>query len=502
MNKNEPHPTAEAAPGEHRSALNARARSGTVWIVAAFGFGQAFRVVTNIVLASILFEAAFALMALVTAVLMGLAMFSDVGLQQNVVQNPRGDDPAFLDTAWTMQVIRGAALTVLAALCAWPMAVFYGANDPTALELRWLIPIVALTALIDGLRSPRVLSALRHLQVAKLTRIELGVTIVNSLVIIALAWYTRSVYALAVAAVLSSTLHTVLTYRLLPGPRARFIIEPQALRSILSFGKWIFLSSLLYFLAIQIDRLVFSANYPLAEVGVYSIAASLALMVPTVVGKLQISVVFPWYARMLDDGMSLPDAFMKAQGPVLAMSTYLVVLLIVGAGSFFSLAYDDRYAQGAVFLPVLALGIWFSNLGGVYASAYLVKGLSKWVAMVNGVKVLAFLLMFALLSRTENSIVMGALAVLASELITVGVSRYLAWQLGLKRLRGELVMLAMLLSCSAFCLALLHYVEPLANLHPALQLLLLGVVVTAWFTPSFLTVFRPIVLRYLAAKKP
>ncbi len=486
---------------EHRSSLNARARSGTVWIVVAFGFSQVFRVATNIILASILFEAAFALMALVTAVLMGLALFSDVGLQQNVVQNPRGDDPAFLNTAWTVQVIRGALLTVLAALCAWPMAAFYSVNDPTALELRWLIPIAALTAVIDGLRSPRVLSAVRHLQVAKVTQIELFVTFANSLVIIALAWYTRSVYALAVAAVLTSMLHTALTYRLLPGPRARFVIERQALRSILSFGKWIFLSSLLYFLAIQIDRLAFSANYPLAEVGVYAIAASLAFMVPTVVGKLQVAVVFPWYARMLDDGMSLPDAFQKAQGPVLVMSTYLVVLLIVGASGFFSLAYDDRYAQGAVFLPVLALGIWFSNLGGVYASAYLVKGLSKWVAMVNAVKVLAFLSMFTVLTYTKNSIVIGVLAVLASELITVCVSRYLAWQLGLRSFKGELGMLAMLISCSAFCLALLHYVEALATLHPALQLLLLGVVVTAWFMPLFLRVFRPIVFRYLADRK-
>ena len=75
--------------------------------------------------------------------------------------------------------------------------------------------------------------------------------------------------------------------------------------------------------------------YPLAEVGVYSIAASLALMVPSLIGSLQGAVVFPWYARMLDDGMELSEAFRKAKTPVLVISTYVVVLLIVGCRELF-----------------------------------------------------------------------------------------------------------------------------------------------------------------------
>ena len=104
------------------------------------------------------------------------------------------------------------------------MAAFYGANDPAALELQWLIPLVALTALIEGLRSPRVLSAARHMRVAQITRIEIAVTIVNTTVLLSLAWYLRSVYALAISAVLSSALHAALTYWFLPGARARFVL--------------------------------------------------------------------------------------------------------------------------------------------------------------------------------------------------------------------------------------------------------------------------------------
>ena len=434
-------------------------------------------------------------MALVTAVMMGLAMFSDIGLQQNVIQSARGDEPDFLNTAWTMQVIRGVVLSLSAALLAWPMASFYGANDPAALELRWLIPIVALTALIEGLKSPRVFSAGRHMRVAEITRIEISVTLVHSMVLLGLAWVMRSVYALAIASVLSAVLHATLTYWFLPGVRARFILEPRAVRSIFAFGKWIFLSTLLYFLALQIDRLAFSAMYPLAAVGVYSIAASLALMVPSLVGSLQLSIVFPWYARMLEDGIALSEAFFKAETPVLVMSTYVVVLMIVGASAFFSLAYDDRYSQAAVFLPILAVGAWLGNIAGLYGSAFLVKGMSKWLAFATAVKVLSFLLLLGLLSRVESTIVMATTVVVLSELFSLIISRYLGWRLGLKNLRVEFTMLAMLVVSSGLCLFLIRRFEPMATLHPAMQLLFLFVIVTALFSPLFLKVIYPLIRR-------
>lgn len=479
-------------PAAGQSALNAKARSGSAWIVLAFGSGQVVRLGLNIVTAALLFEEAFALMALVSAVMMGLAMFSDIGLQQNVIQSPRGDEPDFLNTAWTMQVLRGIVLTFLAALLAWPLATFYGANDPAAHELRWLIPLVALTAMFDGLRSPRMLSAARHMQVAAMTRIEIVVTLANAAMMLGLVWYTRSVYALAIAAVCSSALHAALSYALLPGPRARFMLEPTAVRSVFSFGKWIFLSTLISFMAIQVDRLTFAAMYPLAEVGVYSIAASLALMVMALVGRLQGAIVFPWYARMLESGVELPDAFVKAEKPVLLMSTYFVVLLVVGAGSFFSLAYDARYAQAAVFLPILAFGAWFSTIGGMYGAAFLAKGQPKWIAMVSAVKVLSFLAFLALLSLVERTLVTATVAVLLSEVATLGVGRYLGARIGLRNVKVEATMLALLAGSSALGLWLVRGLEPVARLHPALQLLVLGMLVTALFAPAFLKVVLPI----------
>ncbi len=476
-----------------RQALGAKARAGTAWIVIGFGGGQVLRLAVNIALAALLFQEAFALMAVVAAVLQGLSMFSDIGLRPSVVQNARGDEPNFLNTAWTLQVIRGALLCLTAAMLAWPISVLYGANDPMAHELKWLIPLVALAAFVDGFQSSRMLTAARQMQLKRTTLIEMVVQVFNAIVMLGLAWAFRSVYALAFAALLSSSLRTALTYWMLPGLPSRFMLEPAAVRSILSFGKWIFVSTLLSFLAMQIDRLVLAGFFPLAEVGVYAIAVGLAMLVTVMVGTLQSAVVFPWYSRMLDEGVELGEAFRKTRAPILLMSTFIAGMMVVGAASLFELAYDERYKLAAVYLPILAIGGWFSCLESMYGAAFLATGRSRWVAWVSFVKVLSFSLMLIPLIFFEWSLVVATVMILVSEIIRAAASQYLGRQMGLRNLRIETAMLVLLLVSSGFGFWVSEYFAPVAELHPALRLLVLGLLMSAVFAPAFARVLWPLV---------
>jgi O-antigen/teichoic acid export membrane protein len=460
-----------------------KARSGTIWIVIAFGGGQILRLAANIALAALLFEEAFALMAIVSAVMMGLAMFSDIGLKPSVVQNARGDDPVFLQTAWTLQVIRGLVLFVCAVLLAWPIARVYGANDPLADELLWLIPLVALGAIIDGFQSSRLLSAARGMDIARVTKIEMVVQVTNAALMVGLAWYLRSVYAIAFAGLASSALRLWLSYAMLPGRPEQFRLDGGSVRAIFGFGKWIFLSTLISFLAIQIDRLLLAAIFPLAEVGVYSIAASLALMVTVLNGALQASIVFPWYSRMLDMGVPLQDAFRRTRIPLLLVVTFLVVLLAIGASSFFELAYDDRYTKGGDFLPILAVGVWFSSLSGIYGSAFLAMGKSQWIALVSAIKVSAFLLFLLVYLQFDHSIEMAVLAVLSAEVIAVAMSQYLGWKVGLRNLRMESLLLCLLFGALAVGWWFVQHVSWVAGQPAFARLLLLGLFMSCLFAP-------------------
>lgn len=485
----------DAVVASHSESVGDRAKIGTIWIVSGFGLGQILRLVANVALAHILFEEAFAMMAIVTGVMMGLGMFSDIGLQANVVQNTRGDEPDFLNTAWTLQVLRGLVLFTIASLLAWPISQFYGANDPAAYDLLYLIPIVALTALISGFFSTKMMVASRHLKIKELTLIEFILGPFNVLAMLVLAWYMRSVYALAIASVLTTILQLILSYRMLEGPPSRFRWDNESVRVIISFGKWIFVSTFFTFLAMQVDRLAMAGMFPLAQVGVYAIAASLAIIVPTLVGRLQWSILFPWYSRMLEQGMSLPLAFGKTRTATMVFSSFFCVLLIAGASSFFDLAYDDRYKLGGVLLPLLALGAWFSCLENMYGSAFVASGRPKWTAFTNASKAATFLLLLVPISLLDLDIVVAATFLSLSEFTRWLVCHWLGRRLGLRNARAELGMLAYFLLTSGAGWWLLVYSPFVSDLHAVWKLLILMVAACLAYTPLFFRFVLPLLKR-------
>ena len=138
-------PVDEATAGAEEAAsdgeLKGRALSATlVTIVGHFG-GNGVRLASNLILTRLLLPEHFGIMALVNVALIGLHMFSDVGIGPNVIQHEHGEDRAFLHTAFTVQTARGVWLLIAGCLLAWPIAHFYEIPD-----LVWMIPIAATTA--------------------------------------------------------------------------------------------------------------------------------------------------------------------------------------------------------------------------------------------------------------------------------------------------------------------------------------------------------------------
>ena len=157
-----------AAPETRKKAL-----AGSAWTLFGYGGAQVIRLGSNLILAHMLYPAAFGVMALVTVFMQGLQMFSEVGIGPSIIQNRRGDDPAFLDTAWTIQVLRGFGLWIFTCVLAWPTALFFGQNDPLAKDLLYILPVIGLTSILGGFNSTAVFSLNRHLQVGKATLLRI-----------------------------------------------------------------------------------------------------------------------------------------------------------------------------------------------------------------------------------------------------------------------------------------------------------------------------------------
>ena len=204
-----------------------------------FGFSQALRLASNLILTRLLFPEAFGIMAMVSVFLMGLAMFSDVGVGPAIMQSKRGDDRDFLNTAWTIQIIRGVSLWLVACALAWPMARYFGEPD-----LVYYLPVAALTQLALGFLPTRQETAQRHLKVGRVTLLEMATNLIGALAAIGLAWALQSVWALVISGVVAAVAQVVLYDLFLPGERNRLRWEGAAAQELIRFGKWVFLSTI------------------------------------------------------------------------------------------------------------------------------------------------------------------------------------------------------------------------------------------------------------------
>lgn len=354
-------------------ALFARALRGSAFTAGSYAVGQALRLVSNLILARLLFPEAFGLMALVTVVLVGLTMFSDVGISPAISRSPRGDDPDFLNTAWTLQVVRGgllwAATLVLGPVLAWAYA---------APLLASLLPVAGLSLLIAGFNPTRIDTANRHLVLGRVTALDLSAQVVGILAMIAAAAATGSVWSLVLGAVLTAITKLALMHFFLPGPRNRFRWEPKAGRELVHFGKWIFLSTACGFVMAQGDRLILGAYLPMEGLGIYNIGYFLASFPWLLGGAVVMKVMIPLYrddppGTKAENAPRLRRLRMAMTGGILM----LLGLLALGGVPLVGLLYDDRYAMAGAVVVLVACVQMPAVIGMTYDQAALAAGDSR-----------------------------------------------------------------------------------------------------------------------------
>ncbi len=347
-------PATKAPPPERLGKLAMR---GSAYEILSFGTTNAVRLLGNLLLTRLLFPEAFGMTAILSIFNQGLVMLSDVGIAPGVVQSPRGDEVQFLNTAWTMHVVRGAALFLVALLLAWPVAWIYEDS-----RLAPLLAVGSLTVLISGFDSTSMMTLLRRVDSRRIMFIEVGSQATGLLVTIGGAWMFRSVWALVVGSLAGTASRMAMSHLFIDvGYKNRFFWSKESAQVIMRFGKWIFLSSAVMFFAQQIDRLFLGRFFGLSELGVYMVAVTFADLGMAVVTRLTHQILFPVFSRVFrEESHRLQEVYYRAR---LAMDG----LTLPSAGILFVLApwivrslYDDRYVEAGWMLQVLVLRVTFS----------------------------------------------------------------------------------------------------------------------------------------------
>ena len=369
-----------------KPSLLRRVLKGAAWTFGGHMISQVIRLANNLVLSRLLFPEAFGLMALVYTFISGLHLLSDTGTEVNIIQSKRGDDQAFLNTAWTVDCIRGCILWLCACLISVPVANFY--NEPI---LVYLLPISGLTTLIGGFKSNKLATANRNLNLGRLTVMGLIIQVTSTVVTLVLAVVANragasrdvAIWALVAGNIVASILELILSYTFIPGENNWFQIEREALVELFKFGRWIFLSTLLTFFAFQGSNLLIPRLVGVGFFGIFSFASNLSQLASNIVLNLGGRVLFPSFSELHRDRPERLYPVLRQARILLNGINCIVALIFIFFGQLLiSVMYDERYADAGWILQILALGSIVTVLASTYSNVLLAQGKSYAMTVI------------------------------------------------------------------------------------------------------------------------
>jgi len=353
------------------------------WTLVGYGVSQALRLGGNLILTRLLFPEAFGMMAIINVACYGMTVLVDMGLGQSIVQNKRGNDPHFINTAWTIQIILGVLIWIGLSVLALPIATLY--NVP---QLAAMLPVVGIGSVISGFNSTKLYTAQRNLEAKRVTLIELGTYTLGLLLTIYLAWLQKSVWSLVWGGLITSALKTIASHVFLHGVRNRFAWERDAYQHLIRFGRWVMWSSILSFLASEGARMLIGAVLDMRQLALFTLASTMSLMFWQAIMQLASRVFFPAYAEVYRDKPEhLNAVLLKSRLAITLPNWGLAVLFIYVGTPLMGLLYDNRYHDSGIMLELLAAGSLVGCVWGSYTGVLLAMGKVATMTMLTAAQI-------------------------------------------------------------------------------------------------------------------
>lgn len=381
-----------------------------------------------------------------TAVTTIIGLLTEIGLSQVIFQSPNGGSRTFLNTAWSVQILRGVlvwslCITVAAGL---HLGSIWGFLSPDSVyaepSLPGLIIVGSFSAVILGFQSIKTITARRELDLGRLTLINTFSQFAGVIIIVGLGWLTRSIWSFIGGLLLTASITVLLGHVSLRGPRDRLAWEKNALRELSHFGKWIFLSSAISATILNGDRMLLAAWLNPAALGFYSIANNLASVPDALANSLFGSVAMPTLGEV---NRSQPERFSLQFSRMRWLSDSLLLfvagVLFASGATIVGLLFDSRYSSAGWMLQWLSFSLVFVryNIAGM---AYIALGRPYLITAVNVIRSISLFVFLAIGFYAFG--VFGAIIGIAFHMIPSTLYMlHSNWRLGIGNFRLEVVVL-------------------------------------------------------------
>jgi len=313
---------------------------GGIWVFALRIVDRLFGLARTIILARLLAPTDFGLFGIALLAMSALGTFSQTGFSAALIRKKEDTKP-YLDTAWTIQAIRGVLLALILFVIAPYVAAFFEA--PAA---KHILQAIGLSVLFQGFTNIGVVYFQKELEFHKQFVYQFSGTLVDVGIAISVAFIFRSVWALVIGLLAGNLVRMVVSYFVHPY-RPHLGFNHVQFKELFGFGKWILGSSILVFLVTQGDDIFVGKLLGVAALGFYQLAYRISNMPATEITHVISQVTFPAYSMLQESLSKLRTAYLK----VLQLTAFISIPL---AGLIFILAPDfTRLFLGQKWMPMV-----------------------------------------------------------------------------------------------------------------------------------------------------
>jgi O-antigen/teichoic acid export membrane protein len=338
------------------------AGSAMGWKLVQMGGVKVVYMIRLLVLAILLAPADFGLVAIATAATGFLMSVTNIGLIPAVVQADEMDDIRY-DSAWTFDMARSFIVASLTIAFAPVIANIFA--EPLAVPI---IQALALRPFIESMTSIKVAALNRDLTFRPLAYLRIVEAIFNTLISISFAKLV-GVWALVFGSLGGAVSMAIASYVLAPY-RPQISFNFNAIRPLMNFGGWVFLTSLIAMAGNYGLRIAISRQLGAEGLGLYFIAVQLAYLPSEVASEAVGAVAFPLFARLQGNVLQATRAFRALFSGLAAVLYPVCALLIVLAPTLIHDVLGPSWAGTEGVIRVLSLVVMIGIFGDVAVSVF------------------------------------------------------------------------------------------------------------------------------------
>ena len=347
------------------------ALKGDLFATASSFVAQAvIRLGASLVLTRVLKPEAYGIVTIVSSIGVVIALLADIAVTISLVRHERGDEPGFLNTAWTLRLGRALLNTLLMFWAAPLIASIYHAP-----ELTYPIRVYSPWFLIWALESMSFPLAIRRRNARIIVYSELVANIVATGFTLVYCYYTHDYMGMVYGILLQRVLMTLMSYGFYRDVRPRLTVEREAARELLRYTRFAVPSSFISLALGQFDKAIFLRLFDLSLLGVYGLAGNITNPVEGLIGKIGQLVMYPRCAHDFRAARATFVVRYYTANTSLYIITLALPAAICGAAQLLiNVLYDPRYSQAGAVLQAFMVREMLLSLSAPAESMLIASG--------------------------------------------------------------------------------------------------------------------------------